>query len=102
MASKREVSGPINLGNPGEFTVMALAQTIIELTGSKSRIVHRALPPDDPRQRQPDIAQAQTMLGWSPSVSLRQGLERTIPYFETLLRSVPALQHLEGTEHGDR
>ena len=89
MASPPELTGPINLGNPGEFTILQLAETILALTGSKSRIVHQPLPLDDPRQRQPDITQAQRALGWSPSVSLEQGLERTIPYFERLLASLP-------------
>ncbi|WP_082616131.1 UDP-glucuronic acid decarboxylase family protein [Ensifer sp. Root278] len=74
--------GPINLGNPGEFTVLELAQMVRSLTGSRSRIVHQAAAVDDPRQRRPDISQALTELAWEPKVILRDGLERTIAYFE--------------------
>lgn len=76
---------PINLGNPGEFTVLALAQKIIDLVGSRSRIELRPLPTDDPRQRKPDIRRAETYLGWSPSVPLERGLISTIAYFEKVL-----------------
>jgi len=89
MDSPAEVAGPMNLGNPGEFTILELAQQVIELTGSQSRIVHRPLPEDDPRQRRPDIAMAQAQLGWTPQVSLEEGLRRTIPYFERLLATLP-------------
>jgi UDP-glucuronate decarboxylase len=75
------VEGPVNLGNPGEFTVHALAEMVLELTGSVSPLVHRPLPPDDPRQRRPDIARARQALGWEPQVALRQGLARTIAHF---------------------
>jgi len=85
METPRTVTGPINLGNPGEFTVRELAQTILELTGSRSKIVHRSLPQDDPKQRQPDISEAQRLLNWRPTISLRAGLEPTIAYFERLL-----------------
>jgi len=89
MDSPAEIVGPINLGNPGEFTILELAQQVIELTGSHSRIVHRPLPEDDPRQRRPDISMAQEQLGWTPKVSLEEGLRRTIPYFERLLATLP-------------
>lgn len=77
--------GPINLGNPNERTVRELAETIIELTGSTSRLVHRPLPTDDPNQRQPDITRARRHLGWEPRVSLEDGLKMTIDYFNDLL-----------------
>lgn len=79
------ITGPINLGNPVEFTMMGLAETVIELTSSKSLIDFRPLPTDDPRQRQPDISQARDTLGWAPSVPLRDGLKKTIAYFDNLL-----------------
>jgi dTDP-glucose 4,6-dehydratase len=76
---------PVNLGNPHEVTVLELAETIIKLSGSKSRIVHKDLPVDDPRQRQPDITRARTMLGWEPEVGLEEGLQRTLDYFRSVL-----------------
>lgn len=79
------LTGPVNIGNPVEFTVMELAETILELTGSKSTIVKEPLPQDDPRQRRPDIAMAMEKLGWAPTVALKPGLARTIAYFERLL-----------------
>ena len=85
MDSGADVTGPINLGNPEEIPVRALAEQVIALTGSSSRIVHRPLPEDDPLQRCPDITRARTVLGWQPRVGLRDGLERTIAYFRTLL-----------------
>ncbi|UMY16444.1 SDR family oxidoreductase [Methylobacterium organophilum] len=87
MESGPEVTGPINIGNPGEFTIAELAALVLELTGSTSRLVFRPLPPDDPRQRRPDIAKAQAVLGWNPTVPLREGLARTIAYFEASLRA---------------
>ena len=87
MESKPQVTGPINRGNPGEFTIRELAELVIELTGSKSRIVKKKLPADDPRQRQPDIARAKKVLKWQPRVKLRDGLKKTIPYFDKLLRA---------------
>jgi UDP-glucuronate decarboxylase len=87
MNSADEVTGPINLGNPGEFTIETLARTIIELTGSHSKLVFAPLPSDDPLQRQPDIALARSALHWEPTIELREGLTRTIAYFDTLLRS---------------
>jgi UDP-glucuronate decarboxylase len=86
MNSADEVTGPINIGNPQEFTMLELASLVIELTGTKSRIVHGPLPQDDPRQRQPDIAKAKAKLGWAPQTPLREGLTRTIDYFEKMLR----------------
>jgi UDP-glucuronate decarboxylase len=85
MGTDAEVTGPVNLGNPEEFTILELAQVILELTGSRSKIVHRPLPQDDPQQRRPDIAAAQAQLNWYPRTSLRQGLPPTIAYFEGLL-----------------
>jgi UDP-glucuronate decarboxylase len=85
MDSDSACVGPINLGNPVEFTVRELAETIVALTGSRSRIVHRPLPHDDPRQRQPDISRARTALGWEPRIGLREGLVETIRYFDDLL-----------------
>ena len=77
--------GPVNIGNPDEFTMIELARNVIDLTGSKSRIVHQPLPADDPRQRQPDIRQARERLDWMPTVALQQGLVQTIDYFRRLL-----------------
>ncbi len=85
MAAPRGVTGPVNLGNPGEFTIRQLAETVIEMTGARSRLVHRPLPQDDPRQRRPDLARAEAELGWQPSTALRDGLARTIGYFRALL-----------------
>src|SRR5262245_9530200 len=79
-----EFIGPVNLGNPDEFTILQLAQLVIELTGSRSRIVHEPLPADDPVQRQPDIALARRRLGWAPTVPLREGLEKTIAWFRSI------------------
>jgi UDP-glucuronate decarboxylase len=81
MNSPEEVTGPINIGNPNEFTIRELAEKVIALTGSSSQIVDRPLPSDDPRQRQPDIGQARSVLGWAPTIELEQGLEKTIAYF---------------------
>ena len=86
MGSPDEVTGPVNLGNPGEFTIRELAEEVIELTGSSSRIIHLPLPVDDPQQRRPDISKANELLGWKPTVALRDGLLKTIAYFERLLR----------------
>ena len=85
MASPASLTGPINLGNPTEFTIAALAEQVIELTGSRSRIVHRPLPLDDPRQRRPDISLAERELGWRPKVELAAGLVQTISHFDALL-----------------
>jgi nucleoside-diphosphate-sugar epimerase len=85
MATGEAVTGPMNLGNPAEFTILELATYIIEMTGSRSRIVRLPLPGDDPRQRRPDIPRASKFLGWKPRTPLKKGLDRTIGYFETLL-----------------
>jgi UDP-glucuronate decarboxylase len=89
MASPAEVTGPMNLGNPGEFTIRELADLVIELTGSSSTLVFRPLPADDPVQRQPDISYARRTLGWEPTVPLREGLMRTIRYFDAQLSGRP-------------
>ena len=85
MASPESVTGPINIGNPTEFSILALANTVIEMMGSRSKIVHRSLPEDDPRQRCPDISQARELLSWKPVTALKDGLTRTIAYFEKLI-----------------
>ena len=85
MDTDSNVSGPMNLGNPNEFTIKELAEQVVEMTGSKSRIVHRDLPADDPQQRQPDISFAKRQLGWEPKVQLSEGIGFTINYFENLL-----------------
>ncbi len=82
MNSPPEFTGPVNLGNPEEFTILELAETVIDMTGSRSKIVRTALPVDDPKRRCPDITLAKTTLGWEPKVKLRQGLEKTIAFFE--------------------
>ena len=89
MATPDGVTGPVNLGNPVEFTIRQLAETVIALTGASSRIVYGPLPEDDPRQRRPDISLAKELLAWAPRVQLRDGLMKTIEYFEQLLRSDP-------------
>jgi len=81
METGPEVTGPINIGNPNEFTIRELATSVIELTGSQSEIVQHPLPADDPKQRQPDIARAKEVLGWQPTVELEAGLKRTVDYF---------------------
>jgi len=85
MATPPNVTGPVNIGNPAEFKIIELAQMILDLTGSRSRIARRPLPENDPKQRQPDILLAQELLGWKPRVALREGLKSTISYFERLL-----------------
>jgi UDP-glucuronate decarboxylase len=85
MATSDHVTGPVNLGNPNEFTMLELAEKVIELTGSHSRVVHRPRPQDDPRQRRPDISKAKEELGWKPDTQLKEGLLRTIQYFDRLL-----------------
>ncbi len=86
MASREEFTGPVNIGNPNEFTILELAEKVIKLTGSKSKIIKMPLPPDDPMQRQPDISLAGKELGWSPKIQMEEGLARTIEYFrETVL-----------------
>jgi UDP-glucuronate decarboxylase len=82
MDTTDNVTGPINLGNPEEFTIRQLAETVISLTKTKSKIVHQVLPEDDPKQRRPDISKAQELLGWRPRIPLREGLVNVIEYFE--------------------
>ena len=79
------VTGPINIGNPTEFTIRQLAELVIDLTGSRSPLVFEPLPADDPKQRRPDISKAERLLGWGPTIPLRDGLMRTIAYFDELL-----------------
>ena len=83
METPDDFCGPLNLGNPWEFTIGELAKRIIELTGSRSTITHEALPPNDPVRRRPNIAQARRFLGWEPQIGLDDGLRRTIAYFAT-------------------
>jgi len=87
MATDDDFTGPVNTGNPGEFTILELAKLVIEYTGSKSKIDFRPLPQDDPKQRRPDITLAKAKLGWEPKVPLREGLKKTIDYFDTMLRN---------------
>jgi len=86
MNSPDEFTGPVNLGNPTEFSILELAQQVIGMTGSKSKIVFQQLPSDDPRQRQPDISLAAEKLQWQPTINLKAGLKKTIEYFESILR----------------
>ena len=83
MQTSDDFTGPINIGNPNEFSIMHLAEQVIKLTGSKSKITFRPLPSDDPKQRQPDIALAKAVLSWTPSIELAEGLEKTIRYFRS-------------------
>ena len=85
MATPAEVTGPINLGNTGEFTIRQLAEAVVRLTGAKSKLIFKPLPQDDPKQRQPDIALARSTLGWEPKVKLEDGLKETIAYFRKVL-----------------
>jgi UDP-glucuronate decarboxylase len=94
MATPDEFTGPVNLGNGSEFTIAELAQAIIELTGSRSRLVHKPLPADDPRQRRPDTTLAESALGWKARTPLRQGLQHTIAYFDALLAREPGAAQL--------
>jgi len=87
MATDDDFTGPVNTGNPGEFTILELAKLVIEYTGSKSKIDFRPLPQDDPKQRRPDITLAKAKLGWEPKVPLTEGLKKTIEYFDTMLRN---------------
>ena len=89
MASNDELTGPVNLGNPNECSMVDLANLVISLTKSKSQLIYCPLPADDPRQRQPDISLARKQLGWEPIISLNEGLARTISYFDNLLRTYP-------------
>ncbi|MBT8039539.1 MAG: SDR family oxidoreductase [Gammaproteobacteria bacterium] len=85
MESAEEITGPINLGNPGEFTIKALAEMVVDLVGSESKLIYEPLPSDDPTQRQPNIASAREILGWEPEIQLEYGLPRTVEYFRRLL-----------------
>jgi UDP-glucuronate decarboxylase len=85
MDTPHEVTGPINVGNPDEFTMIELAEAVLKLTGSKSKLVKMPLPADDPKQRQPDISRARSTLGWEPKVKLEDGLRETVAYFRTLV-----------------
>jgi len=87
MDNDKDLVGPVNLGNPGEFTMKELADAVIDVTGSKSTIEHKPLPQDDPKQRQPDISLAKKELGWEPTIQLREGLEKTVEYFRGVLAS---------------
>jgi UDP-glucuronate decarboxylase len=83
MATGDDVTGPINIGNPREFTMLQLAELVVSKTGSRGRIVHKPLPSDDPKQRRPDISLAREKLGWEPTTPLEEGLEKTIAYFKS-------------------
>jgi UDP-glucuronate decarboxylase len=85
MDSSDDVTGPINVGNPGEFTMIELAENVLKLTQSRSKLVRMPLPADDPKQRKPDITRARNTLGWEPKVQLEDGLKETISYFRNLL-----------------
>jgi UDP-glucuronate decarboxylase len=87
MRSPAEVTGPINLGNPVEFTMIELARQVLAITGSSSSLVHADLPADDPRQRQPDITRARNLLGWEPEVPLERGLQHTVAYFRDIVEA---------------
>jgi UDP-glucuronate decarboxylase len=85
MNSEQEFTGPVNIGNPDEFTMLQLAETVLKLSGSNSKIIYQPLPPDDPKQRQPNIDLAKAKLGWQPKVNLKDGLKETIAYFKFLM-----------------
>ena len=85
MNSAEDITGPVNLGNPGEFTMLELAEEVLRQTKSGSKLVHKELPKDDPKQRRPDITKAKALLGWEPKVPLREGLAKTIEYYRGLM-----------------
>jgi UDP-glucuronate decarboxylase len=85
MGSREDFSGPVNLGNPDEFTILELAKTVNRMTKSRSKIIFKSLPQDDPMQRKPDISLARETLGWQPRISLEEGLESTIAYFRSVI-----------------
>ncbi|HDZ87384.1 MAG TPA: SDR family NAD-dependent epimerase/dehydratase, partial [Nitrospirae bacterium] len=87
MNTPDDFTGPVNIGNPGEFSILELAERVIELTGSNSGLSFKPLPSDDPRQRKPDISIARKVLGWEPSMDLGRGLEKTIGYFRKIVSS---------------
>jgi len=93
MDASAEFTGPVNIGNPGEFTMLQLAETVMRLTQSRSKLVYKSLPQDDPRQRKPDISLAQEKLGWAPKVALEDGLKETIAYFKD------AIEHPDFATH---
>jgi UDP-glucuronate decarboxylase len=86
MDTPPDFPGPVNIGNPGEFTMLELAENVLHLTRSKSKLIHESLPSDDPKQRRPDITLAKARLDWAPRVSLEDGLKETIAYFRTVLK----------------
>ncbi|HEY5837441.1 MAG TPA: UDP-glucuronic acid decarboxylase family protein [Pyrinomonadaceae bacterium] len=96
MASPESVTGPINLGNPEEFSILELANHVVQLANSRSRIVHRPLPQDDPRQRCPDISKAEEILGWAPRTPLKEGLTLTLAYFEKLILNAKVRERIAG------
>ena len=89
MDTSDDICGPVNLGNPGEFTIKQLAEAVIELTNSNSKLIFEPLPSDDPKQRKPDISKAKALLDWEPKIALREGLTQTIAYFDGLLKTAP-------------
>jgi UDP-glucuronate decarboxylase len=100
MATPAANVGPINIGNPEEFTILQLAKLVIEMTGSHSKIIHRPKPQDDPRKRRPDISRAQETLNWSPRISLGEGLNKTVAYFEKMLHDESVRAKLLGAPLG--
>src|SRR4029078_4006202 len=102
MQSGDDVTGPINIGNPAEFSMIELAKEVLDLTGSKSKIARRPLPQNAPRQRHPDIAKAQKLLGWKPETSLKDGLKKTIAYFEELLGEPGTMEAIDRGVAGSR
>ena len=98
MATDNDFTGPVNLGNPREFTIGELAEKVLALTGSRSEIIYHPLPVDDPKQRQPDISRAQSKLDWTPKVQLEEGLNKTIAYFDKLLTAAPGRLRLVTTK----
>jgi len=100
MASPASVTGPINLGNPGEFTIKDLAEIVIDMTGSSSELIYLPLPQNDPQQRKPNITLAKSCLQWQPSVALREGLSRTIEHFDTLLSADHVVETMENPALG--
>ncbi|MGB0460892.1 MAG: GDP-mannose 4,6-dehydratase, partial [Opitutales bacterium] len=82
LMNQDQVVGPMNIGNPGEFTILELAEKVLQITGSSSKIIYEPMPQDDPKQRQPDITQAKDILGWEPTVPLEEGLKKTVAYFK--------------------
>jgi UDP-glucuronate decarboxylase len=102
MATPAEITGPVNIGNPSEFSMLELAKMVTDLTGSRSRIVHRPLPTDDPKQRQPDISRAKNVMGWEPRVALKDGLVPTIAYFDQLLSNEKLRAQLLKESSADR